>query len=376
MKVAFPLIGQRHQTLHALPVALEISARHPDVAVHVSCLTVSHLELARSLATLYPEARVQFDLLPISQRLRRRIEKHGLRVVDRLIGLFASRHYFQGFDAIIVPEATSLQLRRMGVRRPKMIWTGHGAGDRAIGFARHLGKFDFLLVPGRKVEQRMLEKGIIRPDAYHRGTYAKFDLVRRMDAKRPKLFNNNRPTILYNPHFVRRLSSWPEMGHQILKFFAGQDRYNLVFAPHFRLFDNRREEGEALKRQYGHLPHMLIDPGSHRSIDMTYTMGADLYLGDVSSQVAEFMIRPRPCLFLNAHHVKWRGDPDYQFWTLGPVTENVLDLGDKIENAFKTHPRFLEAQRQYVLETFETLGDEPTAPAAADAIVDFLKRAA
>lgn len=132
----------------------------------------------------------------------------------------------------------------MGVRRPKMIWTGHGAGDRAIGFARHLGKFDFLLVPGRKVEQRMLEKGIIRPGAYHRGTYAKFDLVRRTDAKRPKLFNNNRPTILYNPHFLRRLSSWPEMGHQVLQFFATQDRYNLVFAPHFRLFDNHREEGK------------------------------------------------------------------------------------------------------------------------------------
>lgn len=98
------------------------------------------------------------------------------------MGLFFSRKYFKGFDAIIVPEATSLQLRHMGVRTPRMIWTGHGAGDRAIGFAKHLRKFDYLLVPGRKVEERMLEKGIIRPGFYHRGTYAKFDLVRRMHA--------------------------------------------------------------------------------------------------------------------------------------------------------------------------------------------------
>ncbi|EHH69460.1 hypothetical protein [Gluconobacter morbifer] len=376
MKVAFPLIAQRHQTLHALPVALEMSARHPDVAVHVSCLTISHMELARSLASLYPEARVQFDLLPLSPRQRQRIEKHGLRVIDRLMGLFLARRYFQKFDAIIVPEATSLQLRHMGVTHPRMIWTGHGAGDRAIGFARHLRKFDFLLVPGRKVEQRMLREKIIRSGFYHRGTYAKFDLVRRLEAHRPKLFDNDRPTILYNPHFLKRFSSWSSMGPRILEFFAHQDRYNLIFAPHFRLFDNRRKEGEALKQEYGRFPHMIIDPGSERSIDMTYTMAADLYMGDVSSQVAEFMVRPRPCLFLNAHHAKWQNDPNYLSWTLGPVTDRMADPGAEIERAFETHPRFLETQRQYVLETFETLGDEPTAPAAADAIVDFLQRAA
>lgn len=376
MRVVFPLIAQRHQTLHALPIALEMSARHPEISVHVACLTASHLELARSLATLYPEARVQFDLLPISEKLRLRIEAQGLRVMDRLLGLFFSRRYFRGFEAIIVPEATSLQLRNMGVRTPRMIWTGHGAGDRAIGFAQHLRKFDYLLVPGRKVEDRMLKSGIIRPGFYHRGTYAKFDLVRRMHARRQPLFNNNRPTVLYNPHFVQRFSSWKAMGRDLLDFFARQEQYNVIFAPHFRLFDNNRDEGEALKRDYASVPHLLIDPGSQRSIDMTYTMGADLYLGDVSSQVAEFMIKPRPCLFLNAHQADWQNNPNYQSWTLGPVTDNIARPAEDIVKAFETHSRFLEIQRQYVLETFETLGEQPTAPAAADAIVDFLQKAA
>lgn len=376
MKVVFPLIAQRHQTLHALPIALEMSARHPEISVHVACLTASHLELARSLATLYPESRVQFDLLPISENLRHRIEAQGLRVLDRLLGLFFSRRYFRGFEAIIVPEATSLQLRNMGVRTPRMIWTGHGAGDRAIGFAQHLRKFDYLLVPGRKVEDRMLKKGIIRPGFYHRGTYAKFDLVRRMHARRQPLFSNNRPTVLYNPHFVQKFSSWKAMGRDLLDFFARQDQYNVIFAPHFRLFDNNRDEGEALKRDYESVPHLIVDPGSQRSIDMTYTMGADLYLGDVSSQVAEFMIKPRPCLFLNAHEADWQNNPNYQSWTLGPVTDNIARPADEIVKAFETHSRFLEIQRQYVLETFETLGEQPTAPAAADAIVDFLQKAA
>lgn len=376
LKVVFPLIAQRHQTLHALPIALEMSARHADVRVEVACLTRSHLDMARSLARLYPESRAQFGLLPISAALRQRIETRGLRVMDRLLALFSSRRYFRDFEGIVVPEATSLQLRRMGVSEPRMIWTRHGAGDRAIGFARHLRKFDFVLVPGKKVEQRLLERGIIRPGFYHRGAYAKFDLVRRMHARGEKLFDNDRPTILYNPHFRGRYSSWPVMGERLLDFFAGQDRYNVIFAPHYRLFDSRRAEGEALKRKYAGLPHLIIDPGSQRSIDMTYTTGADLYLGDVSSQVAEFMTRPRPCLFLNAHGAAWQGNPDYRSWTLGPVTDNMSDPGGEISRAFGTHSRFLEMQHKYVLETFETFDERPTAPAAADAIVDFLQRAA
>src|SRR3546814_17702316 len=66
------------------------------------------------------------------------------------------------------------------------------------------------------------------------------------------------------------------------------------------------------------LPHMHIDLGSERSIDMSYTGSADLYLGDVSSQVAEYLYRPRPCVFLNAQGVDWQEDPNYRFWSLGP----------------------------------------------------------
>nr|WP_294914652.1 sensor domain-containing protein [uncultured Neokomagataea sp.] len=375
MRVVFPLIAQRHQALHALPIAFEMASRHADVSVDVACLTPGHLALARSIAQLYPEAKLRLTLLPLSPALRQRIETRGLRVIDRLYGLFVSRQYLNGFDAIIVPEATSLYLRHMGVTRPRMVWTGHGAGDRAIGFAQHLRKFDFLLLPGRKIEERMLKEGIARPGAYARGIYGKFDIVHRLQKHRPKLFQNERTTLLYNPHFVRRFSSWPLMGEKLLDFFAQQDHYNVVFAPHFRLFDNRRTEAEALKRRYENAHHLLIDPGSQRSIDMTYTLAADMYIGDVSSQAAEFVIHPRPCLFLNAHHVAWRDDPNYLSWTLGPVTETLDDPAASIAHAFKTHPEFLETQRQYLYDTFETHGDKPTAPLGADAIIAFLQRA-
>src|SRR3546814_12838249 len=76
------------------------------------------------------------------------------------------------------------------------------------------------------------------------------------------------------------------------------------------------------------MPNMHIDLGSVRSIDMSYTMAADIYLGDVSSQLSEFMLKPRPCLFLNPRGKNWNNDANYLSWTLGPVIAGAEERSD------------------------------------------------
>lgn len=354
---------------------MEAARRHTGVSVHVACATEEHLSYAKFLASFYPDSNVQFELLNLPRMIRRQVERHGHTVVSKIASLFYNKNYFSTFQGIVVPERTSLYLRKFGIRTPRMIWTRHGAGDRAVGFARDVRLFDYVLMAGRKLEQRLLADGSIRPGHYKTGVYAKFDMVRRLQPTRSRLFANDRPTVLYNPHFSRGLSSWPRFGLNVLDHFARQDRYNLVFAPHYRLFDTHRKEVEQLKRAYGHHEHMLIDTGSTRSVDMTYTMGSDLYLGDVSSQVAEFLIRPRPCVFLNAHDVTWENDPNYRFWNLGEVEQNTDSIGNAIDRAFETHDGYINLQREYIRDTFDLNGDTPTAPVGADAIVDYLRMA-
>lgn len=373
MKIAFYYNTQYHQILHSLPVAFALSALRPDFDVCILASTQGHLDFIRGLQPLYPEARVQYRLLdePAAFSLYRRVRP--FTVAPKLWTLWHNRRLFDSFDAIVLTEKTSLNLKRFGVTRPKFIHTAHGAGDRATAVDKRIAKFDFALTPGPKTAKWLLELGIIRPGHYAVGAYAKFDLVRRLRQERAPLFPAARPTILYNPHFRPALSSWPDWGFRILDQVAASDRFNLIFAPHVRLFDPPTPDSYAPFARYRGLPHMLIDLGSTRSIDMTYVTAADLYMGDVSSQVYEFLLSPRPCLFLNAHGVAWQGDDRYRFWTLGPVVDDVRAVMAGLDDAFAREAEFRPVQTAAVAETFD-LGVPHPARHNAEILADFLDR--
>ncbi|NVN37031.1 sensor domain-containing protein [Komagataeibacter swingsii] len=371
--ILFPYIAQPHQEFHSLPIALEMARLYPEIKVHVASLTQERDSRIRRLSRHYPESPVHFDILHLPSWLRSHIRRHGPTPLGKIAALFLNRNYFNRFQAIVVPERTSLYLRKMGVSRPRLIWTRHGAGDRAIGFTHDARQFDYILMAGHKIKDRLEKANVLRDGHYMTGIYAKFDMVRRLHAKSAPLFSNTRPTILYNPHFSTNLSSWPRFGMAVLDYFAQQEKYNLIFAPHYRLFDTDRVKSRHMLAPYAAYPHMIIDPGSDRSVDMTYTLASDLYLGDVSSQVGEFLTKPRPCLFLNAHGIQWRGDPNYVNWTLGPVTENANALGHALDRAFLTHANFLDRQKEYINDTFGFAAPEDTAAKGAKSIIDFLR---
>ena len=108
---------------------------------------------------------------------------------------------------------------------------------------------------------------------------------------------------------------------------------------------------------------------------MTYMRAADIYLGDVSSQVYEFLLEPRPCVYLNGHGVDWRDDPHYFHWTLGQVVDNVAeDLGPALDRAAETHASYRDAQQTAFDYTFRTEPDSTAAQRGARAIATFLSR--
>jgi hypothetical protein len=367
MRVVFPFYAQHHQVFHSLPIAAEMARRHRDVEVHAAGATAGHVAFVRELLARHaPDAPVKVD------QLKRPLFDTGPAKKRTMTRNFT---YLRSFDAIVTPERTSLFLRKqLRLDRTRLIWTRHGAGDRAIGFAEDVSTFDFVLLAGPKIEERLLSSGLIRPGCYASGVYAKFDWARRSVAPR-RWFDNDRPTVLYNPHFDERLSSWPAFGTSVLEQFADEPRYNLIFAPHVRLFDPPVPRKYAAFARFRKCPNVRIDLGSVHSIDLSYIESADLYLGDVSSQVAEFVSRPRPCLFLDAHRAAWQGNPDYAFWSLGRVLQSPERLLEQVDEALASAGTYDEVQERYAAETFGAARNcADSAARGADAIVKFLRR--
>ena len=107
---------------------------------------------------------------------------------------------------------------------------------------------------------------------------------------------------------------------------------------------------------------------------MTYTESADCYLGDVSSQVYEFLYRPRPCLFLNSHGHSWRGNPNFEHWNAGPVIERPEQLAAALRQTRENHAEvYLPIQQQMLARSFD-VSERPSSQRAAQALLQFMER--
>ena len=146
---------------------------------------------------------------------------------------------------------------------------------------------------------------------------------------------------------------------------ADQGRFSVIFAPHQRLVEKAPEVREVLAK-VASLPHVHVDLDGFALVDGSYTASADIYLGDTSSQVVEFLMRPRPCVFLNAGRVDWRRDPDYGFWTCGEVVDRLDDVFPALVRARSEHVHYRHPQQDYAANA---LGDASAAAAGRAARV-------
>ena len=369
---------QVHQVAHSLPIALALADRAPEVEV--------------ILAPTNP--RIQTEVVRLAgSRLRDNLILHPLDLHRRSSSVLAALtepfaparkllvyrdnlDFFRSLDVLVVAEKTSLLLKtRYGLDQLKIIHTRHGAGDRAIGFDPVSAQFDHVLVPGEKVRSRLISDAQVDPDRISVVGYPKFDLH---GMSRPHvLIDNGRPVVLYNPHVSPHLSSWYKMGRRVLDWFVEHDDFQLIFAPHVMLFERRFaltidklsiDRPGRIEERYLRAPNIHIDLGSRASSNMTYTNRADIYLGDVSSQIYEFLLNPRPCVFLDAHETDWVDDKNYAHWRAGPVINDPACLGDALSEAMRDPGgRYAAAQKRLLEDTFD-LTDIASSVRAAEAV--------
>ncbi|WP_419816003.1 hypothetical protein [Glacieibacterium sp.] len=370
-RVCFFFNSQRHQLLHGISIATEL-ARLPGFEVLVLSPSAGHIAYAEHLVEQLGGAPIHYEAAQ-SQLLDTARAATGRSIPPKLLTLAVLASRLNSFDAIALPERTSSILKKFGARSPRYIHLDHGAGDRAAGFDWRIARFDMVLMAGDKHRCRMLREGLVRDGCHAVVGYPKFDAAEVARDPGWQAFPDDRPVVLYNPHFAD-FASWRGCGAALVDAFAAQDRYNLIVAPHIRLLDQRSERArwDALVKRHAGNDRILFDGGSDRLIDMSYTTLADVYVGDVSSQVYEFLRTPKPCLFLNPHGIDWIRDENYLHWNFGQVLRTAAGIIEEIDIARVEHSRFRSAQVDGIDRTFAS-GPASASARAAAAIAGYLR---
>ncbi len=266
--------------------------------------------------------------------------------------------FLLSYDALIFNDLIQPYLFRMkqknGLKTPRFIMLMHGAGDHEymIGekYAGQMAEFDLITAPGNKIYEAYKKMDLPATKIALTG-YQKFDLLKWTTP--PVFFSNKNKTILYNPHFKRELSSWYKDGLRVLEFFYTHPEYNLIFAPHINLFNKKGFLNKKdIPDKYYNAPNILIDTGSYHLVNMDYTRSADIYLGDVSSQIYEFILTPRPAIFINSHNIDWKKNKFYKSWKLGPVINEISQLENLLPADKKWFPEYHIIQKKALNETF------------------------
>lgn len=256
-------------------------------------------------------------------------------------------------------------------RKVKYICTFHGAGDSKVGFDRRFSEYDLLLVSGEELVHRLKSTGLLhdRNKANVIG-YMKLELPYESHFKLP--FKNINPVVLYNPHHEKSLSSWWLDGEGVLQWFKDNPNYNLIFAPHIKVFNGIFP---GVLEKYKGFENIFIDVNSDHLFDATYTRMADVYLGDLSSQVYEFLyFKESPCIFINSHKVEgWQSNLEYQMWQLGEVVNDLSELPVAVSNCFAVHSSFNDRQANIKKLKFSIDPGTSASLRGALAISDFLK---
>ncbi|MGI9374131.1 MAG: hypothetical protein ACR2OJ_16710, partial [Hyphomicrobiales bacterium] len=221
MKIGFILNHyDLHQVPHIVPYAFEMSCDYKDIDVVILCATYQEEEFARKIGNGYPDHRVEFEQLHVPDIVSMVDPMLSKLVFARKqVALKENVDALKGFDVLVVPEMTSLVLRKFPeMEHVKLVFTGHGAGDnRTMGsFDQRVGQFDLCLMPGRKYADGLRDVGFLPKDRYGIAGYPKFEAVTHLASSSHKLFDNDNPVVAYNPHHLPRYTSWAAFGEQIL----------------------------------------------------------------------------------------------------------------------------------------------------------------
>jgi len=369
-KIGFIYINKTYCVYHSISIAIELAKINTN-KIEILC-TEENEKLVTRVLKVHKVSNISINILRPYWYFT---IPHYLEIKFQLRPILFLKYklLLSAFDALVCTIYQDLDLKKFLTKDglPKFIFTNHGIPNRAYSFDEKVLQFDLSFLLGDKDKHIRKNLGQLKSSNFKVTGFIKGDVTKELP--QAKLFNNKNPTILYNPHWERGLSSYFNFGEGILSFFESKKNYNLIFAPHALLLARNWKLKSKLKR-FSICDNIEIDFGSESSNDMSYTKAADFYLGDVSSQAMEYVFHEkRPCIFLDAFEIRNDSKEKPLSWELGNVYTSIDNLGEILNSAtvdFKT--KYSDVQSKLIEETFY-FGESKPSYLAAMAIEDLLQ---
>ena len=366
--VAFLFLGETLLIPHMFPIVEALAQAEPDLDIALWVSTSMHEALLGNWVQALNSRKIRIRRAP-GFRDGGTVDGRNPKLPAKLPMLLRLLPHLARVPVVVCAERTSLWLPTLFPLKARFIQTKHGVGSMSVRGDRRRKSAWRTLVPSQREYQTYVKHGI-DPDRVGVTGYVKASFHQRTHTVPP--FRERRPIVLYTPHWQRHRSSWWDWGPEIVRRVIAEGRYNLIFAPHQRLI----EGAPALRAFCADLQNRTdvhCDLDSFAMVDGSYTAAADIYLGDTSSQVLEFLMRPRPCVFLNPWQTAWENDPSYAMWVCGDVVSKIDEVLPALARIPEKQARYAPIQAAYAADWLGDTSGAAPARAAAE-ILNALRR--
>ena len=354
-RVAFLFLGETLLIPHLFPIVESLASIAPDIPIDLWVSTSVHQNMLANWITDFPNIRIR--KAPGFRAIADDTDGRNPKLPPKVPMLLKLAPFLLKTQVAVCAEQTSLWLPRLFPWLPtRFVKTSHGVGSMSARDDKRRKAAFHTLVPSEQERQTYLVRGM-NPDRIVATGYVKAAFRQRTQAR--DLFGKQRPIVLYTPHWQAHRSSWPDWGQAVIKILADQNKFNVILAPHQRLIERAPELKDTFAR-VSQLPHIHTDLDSFSMVDGSYTASADIYLGDTSSQLIEFLMHPRPAVFLNSRNLDWKNNSSLSMWNSGEVVSRLDDLLPSLDRSFSQHHKFIDNQRNIAqLSLGDTSADSP-----------------
>ncbi len=235
------------------------------------------------------------------------------------------RHFKELSVDVVVHPSFSIQYfkGRTDVRHVQIF---HGTSDKPFNFHPSLARYDLITVPGPKMKEDIVKKGLSPAERISVVGYPKIDAFLHSDFD-PGSFRKEigldpgKKTILYSPTWddPDHYSSFARFVVPVLRECTG---YNVILKPH----------PNTLRYRPWHIARAYIAKGENsfiflktRSI-LPFMAVSDILLTDISSVSHEYLPFNRPMVFLNPQQGRPIPNEHTWIWHCGDVVSEVKDL--------------------------------------------------